>query len=1290
MAMACGGSVRAQDAAGAAPGLPGGVRDPIVVAADVIQTWEDAGGRWILLSGPSKVAVLQGIEGLRARQAVMRVKGPEAPGLGPYQAEVYAEGDVVPVGPRVPTVPTMKMSLRSNLDIRLKPYGRGGLKRLAGPPADFPIVRRGFPQAMSTSNASRVTEPRPEVVAGAPSPPSREVRTGIASPAPAAEELPMAVVPAPPAAVGRGLPMRPDVTTGPVAVASEASPARSPLAQDRPSGNPPVMPLAPAASSPSLKMDSPRTVVRADRSSSGMAGPATGEVTPVQFEMEDGLGGFGASATDDLPAPVELPEASDADEERPPSGASPYVRPNRPDLMPPLEGPGGNPGQVMGPGTDLEPLPGPDGRPMTPIYPETIPEAGPKVKPPPLVILPGSERITRFFPRNGGPNYESKTLREVDGVSITMIRGGVQIISESKEYGLIDVSADSAIIWRRVDAKSGRGLVIGPNNEQIEDAGQPMEVYLEGNVEFRQDERKVAGNGDQKTFKAKQAYFDFRTSRFVALEGEANLFGPGLIAPMRMFAPRIDQFRPLKRTPDGKIALGREEIHADDTLTTGSRFPTPGYSFTSSSSDIKRVVSTHTEPNSGRPVGNPRDPKTPEDLTWRIDSRQNVFWLGSVPVFYWPRILTNADDIEPPLRAFIFRTNNYFGQQFLADFNGFRLLGIDRPKWIDQWNVDVDELTARGLALGSEIGWFGRGLLNDLRDPYRSEKSRKTDPGGDYFGYFDIWGLQDHGNDVLGSGPAVITNNNAAANKGYQRVDVPAFQNFRGKVTARHMQFLIDPEAEQDEDFRLQLELGFSSDRHFIEEYYKRIFDTGLDQETLAYMIRQKENRAWSVWTEANLNNWYTDTQWLPRGDYYRFGDSLLNNWFTYSQHSGADYANTHKAAEVNNPYIFAFLPYDPISNTSQDLSAGRLYTTHELDMPWQFDFVRVIPYVQGQAVGWSNQINGSPVGRIWGAAGARASIMAWRAFPGVESELFNVHGLNHKINLDVDARDAWSNVKLDQIGVQDDLDDNTYEYVRRYFALTNYAGGLLPQQYDPRHLILRRALSPIAGPTDIQASIETVQLNLHQRLQTKRGPEGRRRVIDYMTLDLSTTYFPYSTRDNFGKNFGQNMYNWQWFLGDRTSIVSYGWFEFWNIGGQPIFNTNVNRHNDPFGLNVITSGISINRPPRGTAYIGYTVINTGPINTSALTTSVNYWLSPKWYGSYSTMYDFGNAILLASMFSFTRIGADYLTTIGLTVDPQRNSYMFAFMLSPRLSPNIRFGSGLGLSQFDSRYAPTQ
>ena len=599
------------------------------------------------------------------------------------------------------------------------------------------------------------------------------------------------------------------------------------------------------------------------------------------------------------------------------------------------------------------------------------------------------------------------------------------------------------------------------------------------------------------------------------------------------------------------------------------------------------------------------------------------------------------------------------------------------------------------------MGWFGRDLIRDLTDPYHKVRTPGQNVTYDYFGYFDVWGLKDSGNDVLGSGPAVVTTGPpGAGKKGYQRSDVPSFQDIRGRFNIRHMQrFLPDDDEHHFEDLRLQMEVAYVSDRQFLEEYYKRLNETGMDQETVAYGQYQKDNTSWTLWAEANLQNFNTESQWLPRLDYYRLGDSFLDHWVNYSQHSGVDYANTHTDTMVNNPNLFAFMPYDPISNTSGVFQAFRGYTNHELSVPLNIhDVVRVVPYVQGQAVGWSDQIGGGPfnqqgtgaMGRYWGAAGVHAEMTAWKIYPGAENEILNIHGLNNKVSFFGDFRAAYANQQLNKIAVQDDLDDNTYEFVRRYFAMTSWAGGILPTPYDPRHLILRRALSPITGPTDIQDSITTLQFGIHQRLQTKRGPEGKRRIVDWMTLDVTGTYFPDASRDNFGKPWGQTMYNYQWFLGDRTSLISYGWFDFWNlVGSQPLNNYNVPGFN-PTGLNVITTGFSISRPPRANVFLGYSVINTGPINTSALNTSLSYWLSPKWYGSYSTSYDFGNKILLGSMFSLTRIGADYLVSLGLSVDPQRQSYMFAFQISPRLSPNIRLGSGVGLNQFDSRYAPTQ
>ena len=91
---------------------------------------------------------------------------------------------------------------------------------------------------------------------------------------------------------------------------------------------------------------------------------------------------------------------------------------------------------------------------------------------------------------------------------------------------------------------------------------------------------------------------------------------------------------------------------------------------------------------------------------------------------------TDLDDLEPPLRMIGFNTNNYFGQQLKTDWNGFRLLGMRRPKCIDLWNVDVDYLSTRTKdfpALGSEMGWFGTDLIRDLMDPYHELRdARRT------------------------------------------------------------------------------------------------------------------------------------------------------------------------------------------------------------------------------------------------------------------------------------------------------------------------------------------------------------------------------------------------------------------------------------------------------------------------------------------------------------------------------------------------------------------------------------
>jgi hypothetical protein len=1224
--------------------------DPLVLAADQVARWNGAAGSYIALSGDA--SVLQGADGLRARQAVARIVAiPDADGPL-YQVEVYAEGEVRDSLQFGPPRPRHRASFRAS-QVQLRPYRARGLTALAAAPADWEVLRRsGFLEPLRPGATARPAGPAALIAGPGPATEPPATTAGAAPPGPATATSP------------RPRPKR-DSMVIPAQMVRPSDPGPQPAGSGLPPPPPPSPddPPLPGATVPNLGTG--------------------GQPPPVDLPPIEGAPAPGA--TGEAAPGVEVPQL--APNRAAPGAEVPQLAPNREDLPPgiePLPAPAepGEGGAVPG-----EPEP-PAGTPAAPLLP----------------FIPGTQRVTTVAPRSGRELSSTRTVRP-DGVEVYVFRGGINLVTRSPRLGIIDIEADEAVIWRGPEREKGQA-VRGPNGEWIDDdKRQPMEVYLEGHVILRQDQNKWAGKGDQRTMRAPRVYYDFLADRFLAHDAQLDIYNAGLLAPFKIKSPRIEQFHPLIKQPDGSFkASEHPQIRTAKAVTTGSRFPNPGYRITNQSVDLTRHTEPAKDPISGRQLGKPGDPDAPQEIDWTIDARQNFYFAGPIPVFYWPHVVTDVNDLEPPLRQIFFRTNNYFGQQLLTDWNGFRFIGRKRPDWIDLWNVDVDYLSARTKgfpALGTELGWFGRDFFRDLSDPYHQQRGVET-VTKEYFGFFDIWGLRDFGTDVLGTGPAIITNGPPGAGKaGIQRGSVPPFQDFRGRFNIHHNQYFISPDPEEHpfDEFRLQLEAAAFTDRYFLEEYYKRLHDAGQDQETLAYLIYQENNQVADLWAEVNLMNWQTETQWLPRADYYRLGDSFFSDWFTHYQHSGADYATIHTDIMVNNPNLFAYMPIDPISNTSGVFSSGRFFTTHEVDMPLKFyNAVRLVPYVQGQVAGWTDQLGAGPLGhqpsgplgRVWGAAGARAEVTAWKMYRGVESDLLNVHGLNNKLSFFADARAAWSNVRLNSLAIQDDLDDNTYEAVRRYFAITSFMGGLLPFPYDPRHLILRRMTSPITGSTDVQATIDTVYLGVHQRLQTKRGPVGRRRIVDYMTFDANTTYFPNATRDNFGANWGQTMYNYQWYIGDRTSIVSTGWFEFWKlVGSNPLSNNMVPGYN-PTGLNVITSGVSLSRPPRTNLYIGYSIIDTGPIRTSALNTSISYWLSPKWYGTFATSYDFGNAVLLGSMFTFTRIGADYLTTIGLSVDPQRMSYQFAFQLTPRGTPAFRMGSNAATNTFDTRFAPTQ
>ena len=196
-----------------------------------------------------------------------------------------------------------------------------------------------------------------------------------------------------------------------------------------------------------------------------------------------------------------------------------------------------------------------------------------------------------------------------------------------------------------------------------------------------------------------------------------------------------------------------------------------------------------------------------------------------------------------------------------------------------------------------------------------------------------------------------------------------------------------------------------------------------------------------------------------------------------------------------------------------------------------------------------------------------------------------------------------------------------------------------------PQLYAIRRAL---LDKVDTLDDIDVLQLDLRQRLQTKRGYPGEEHEVDLVTLDTSISYFPQAGRDNFGHPWAFAEWDFLWNVGDRVALTSTGWIEPYNGGSR-----------------YWTVGAYFNRPDGTNLYLGYR--QTDPLNSRDVTAAVSYQLSKRYFISGSASYDFGLGQAMSNSLSLTRVGTDLTVTVGITYNSLVNNFGFMFMVMPNL-----------------------
>ncbi len=682
--------------------------------------------------------------------------------------------------------------------------------------------------------------------------------------------------------------------------------------------------------------------------------------------------------------------------------------------------------------------------------------------------------------------------------------------------------------------------------------------------------------------------------------------------------------------------LDNAHFVAQNGLVTTSRLEDPSYAFTADEIQFEDLQQPLVDPITGAPAIDPATGQPVAAHQRLAKSTNNFVYIGDVPVFYWPTLSTNLENPSYYISNFRFRHDSVFGYQAMVDLDAFQLLGMQAPDGV-KWDVGLDYLSERGFGVGTGVEY--------ARDTFFSLDGPTT-------GRADAWFISDHGIDNLGLG----------------RRDIVPEETFRGRAFWNHRQHLVGGPLD---DWVVQGEVGWISDRTFLEEYYEQEWDQNKDQLTGVRLKRTYDNQSISVEANGRLNDFFTQTQWLPRLDHYWLGQPLIEDQLTWFEHSSAAYADIGIATTPTNPTLasqFELFPWEENSLGGPIAGKGeRFVTRQEIDYPLDFAPFKVVPFALGELYHAGDDINGINVNRTLINAGVRASIPFWYADPSIRDPLFNLNGLAHKVVFDAQLSWADASQDLNRFPLYDELEDDSIEDFRRRLFFSPF-GGILPGLYyipgapsfidpkfDPRFVALRSGLQDwVTSPSsEIAEDLAALRMGMHHRLQTKHGAPGEERIVDWITFDSNATWFPNADRDNAGADVGLLDYDFRWYLGDRFSILSDGYADTFGDG-----------------LQTASIGVLVNRPARGNAYLGFRAA-TGLFEADVVTAAVNYRMSEKWIGSASSSVDFGPTGNIGQSVAFTRIGESLLTTVGANVDASKGTVGAMFLIEPRFLPKL-------------------
>ena len=596
-------------------------------------------------------------------------------------------------------------------------------------------------------------------------------------------------------------------------------------------------------------------------------------------------------------------------------------------------------------------------------------------------------------------------------VVIWTLQGNARVIYED-----IILSADTIRLRLVLYKKAGQEAPEPDEEEEEFESVELESIYAEGGVELSRGADRIVSDA---------MILDVRVEEGFALSARLRTTGSKAEVPIQFYADAIRQ-----------LSRNRFIVEGPGYFTT-SRLAVPHYRIEGRAIRLVRGPGLHRwreirevrkEEGADSEEQQATEPEAPESLV--VTSQHNLFYLGPIPIFYWPYLVKDVQTGAFLLTSAEAGTSSNMGTYGKLEWNLYDL-GIFFNDW-SELALRTDYFSERGFGMGLDFSYEGASRYGFARG-YHINDTATTDDRG-----------------------------------------LPTPQNHRGEVTIRHREmpgFL-------PENWRLDMELGYLSDRRFLRTYERDEFDEAKDRETGFFLSHISHNREFNARYTDRVND-FQNTVERQSVAYHMIGQPLFDSPFLFTTH--ADFSNLR-------------LQMDDALGTKNANHVARLDLPAEMSLPVQLGPVRADPFVWGDVTTYSNRTRSGSGARWASAFGTRAATNFYRTYQA-QNETLGVDRLRHIVTPTAEYLNRWSVSKAPGTFIQHDEIDALDESHR-------------------------------------------ASAGLHNRLQTYRPAGGEMRSVDFMYLDTDYVF----RLSNSGSDRGVANYvevSAGWAITENIEIVS-------------------------------------------------------------------------------------------------------------------------------------------------------